>query len=108
MKEEEFLKECLDGYKKALIEVDVSENLIKLKNLLLKTKQNNKKVFIVGNGGSAAIASHVAVDFTKQGGISTLTFNDSDLITCFSNDYGYDYGMMMGSFWDDYSMDVCL
>ena len=91
MKEEELIKECLDGYKKALIEVDVSKNLIKLKNLLLETKQNKKKVFIVGNGGSAAIASHVAVDFTKQGGVSTLTFNDSDLITCFSNDYGYDY-----------------
>ena len=36
------------------------------------------------------MASHVAVDYTKQGGIRTLNFNEYDLITCFANDYGYE------------------
>ena len=36
------------------------------------------------------MASHVAVDFTKQGGIRTINFNEADLITCFANDYGYE------------------
>ena len=49
-----------------------------------------KKVIVVGNGGSAAMASHVAVDFTKAAGIRAINFNEADLITCFANDYGYE------------------
>ena len=36
------------------------------------------------------MASHVAVDFTKQAGIRTVNFKEADLITCFANDYGYE------------------
>ena len=36
------------------------------------------------------MASHASVDFTKQGGIRTVNFNESDLITCFANDYGFE------------------
>ena len=75
----------------ALKKNDVKEKLIKLKNYLVRTHHNNKKVIISGNGGSAAIASHVAVDLTKQGGIRTINFNEPDLITCFANDYGYEH-----------------
>ena len=49
-----------------------------------------KKVIVVGNGGSAAMASHVAVDFTKAAGIRAVNFNEANLITCFANDYGYE------------------
>ena len=45
---------------------------------------------IFGNGGSAAIASHVSVDLTKNAKIRSVNFNEADLITCFSNDYGYE------------------
>ena len=45
---------------------------------------------IFGNGGSAAIASHVSVDLTKNAGIRCSNYNEADLITCFSNDYGYE------------------
>ena len=58
---------------------------------MLEVKKYGKKVIIAGNGGSAAMASHVAVDFTKQGGIRTVNFNEADLITCFANDYGYEH-----------------
>jgi len=61
-----------------------------MKEMLLDIKKNGNKVIIAGNGGSAAMASHVAVDFTKQVGIRTVNFNEPDLITCFANDYGYD------------------
>jgi D-sedoheptulose 7-phosphate isomerase len=50
-----------------------------------------KKIIIAGNGGSAAMASHVAVDFTKAAGIRAINFNEADLITCFANDYGYEH-----------------
>ncbi len=48
------------------------------------------KVILVGNGGSAAMAAHVAVDLTKAAGIRGVTFNEADLLTCFANDYGYE------------------
>jgi D-sedoheptulose 7-phosphate isomerase len=50
-----------------------------------------KKVILTGNGGSAAMASHVAVDFTKAASIRAINFNEADLITCFANDYGYEH-----------------
>ena len=51
---------------------------------------NGKKIIVVGNGGSAAMASHVTVDLTKAAGIRAVNFNEADLLTCFSNDYGYE------------------
>ena len=59
--------------------------------MVLEAHQSGKKIIIVGNGGSAAMASHVAVDFTKAAGIRAVNFNEADLITCFANDYGYEY-----------------
>ena len=53
--------------------------------------QSGNKIIVVGNGGSAAMASHVAVDFTKAAGMRAINFNEADLITCFANDYGYEH-----------------
>src|ERR1700733_10049956 len=49
----------------------------------------NKLIF-VGNGGSAAIASHMATDYSKNGNIRSLALNDSSMLTCLGNDLGYD------------------
>jgi D-sedoheptulose 7-phosphate isomerase len=49
----------------------------------------NKLIFI-GNGGSAAIASHMATDYSKNGDIRSLALNDSSMLTCLGNDLGYD------------------
>jgi D-sedoheptulose 7-phosphate isomerase len=35
------------------------------------------------------MASHVSVDFTKIARIRAINFNEANLLTCFSNDYGY-------------------
>ncbi len=91
MEDQKFINDYLNRYKISLFETDVEEEAIKMKELLLNVKDNGKKVIVAGNGGSAAMASHVAVDFTKQGGIRTVNFNETDLITCFANDYGYEY-----------------
>jgi D-sedoheptulose 7-phosphate isomerase len=32
----------------------------------------------------------MAIDFWKNGGIKALSFNDGALLTCLSNDFGYD------------------
>jgi D-sedoheptulose 7-phosphate isomerase len=49
----------------------------------------NKLIF-VGNGGSAAIASHMAADYSKNGNVRALAFNDASMLTCLGNDLGYD------------------
>tara|TARA_B100001057_G_scaffold304808_1_gene304920 strand:- start:85 stop:636 length:552 start_codon:yes stop_codon:yes gene_type:complete len=57
---------------------------------LKEIKKNKKKVMIMGNGASASIANHFATDLTKIAGIRTINFNESNLITCLANDYGYE------------------
>ncbi|MBT4769354.1 MAG: SIS domain-containing protein [Rhodospirillaceae bacterium] len=44
----------------------------------------------IGNGGSASIASHMAVDFSKRGGIRANALNDPSMLTCLGNDLGYE------------------
>lgn len=62
-----------------------------LKRKILDTKAAGGKVVFAGNGASAAIASHVALDFTKQAGVRSVTFHDPGLITAFVNDFGGDF-----------------
>ena len=50
----------------------------------------NRKVIMVGNGGSAGIASHQAVDYWKNGGVRAIAFNDASLLTCISNDLSFE------------------
>ena len=55
---------------------------------------DRKRIFFVGNGGSNSICSHMMEDFAKIGRFQTFTFSDPALITCYSNDYGYENAMM--------------
>lgn len=57
--------------------------------LLAERTAAGRAVIWVGNGGSAAIASHISVDFFKAG-VRSLSFNDGAMLTCMGNDYGYD------------------
>ena len=61
-----------------------------LKQIVINMKKKSQKLFIIGNGGSAAISSHVSVDMSKNLKMSAMCFSDADLITCFANDYGYE------------------
>ena len=74
---------------------EIKKKLIKLKKIVINTKKNGKKILIFGNGGSAAIASHFSVDLTKNAKIRCTNYNESNLITCFSNDFGYEHWVEM-------------
>jgi D-sedoheptulose 7-phosphate isomerase len=52
-----------------------------------------RNIFFVGNGGSNAVCCHMMEDFAKIGRFRTFGFSDPALITCFSNDYGYENAM---------------
>lgn len=58
--------------------------------LIQETHESRGIVYFVGNGGSAGIASHFSNDLMKALKISSLTFFDSNLLTCISNDLGYE------------------
>ena len=91
MSDHQFLSSYFARYREALLDTDVSSQLIQLKELMTATHAAHRKTIIVGNGGSAAIASHCTVDFTKNARIRCVNFNESGLITCLANDYGYEY-----------------
>jgi len=84
-----FFSEYFDTINEAIQLVDF--DLLERASLLIEACfERKKKIILVGNGGSSAIASHVAVDFTKAAKIRAINFNEADLITCFANDYGYE------------------
>ena len=68
----------------------ILDQLIEIKQALTDANSKGKKGLIFGNGGSAAIASHFSVDLTKNASVRCLNLNESDLITCFANDYGFE------------------
>ena len=70
---------------------DLINKLIQIRDLLIEVANNNKKILIFGNGGSASIASHFSVDLTKNAGLRCINFNDASLITCFANDFGFEH-----------------
>ena len=70
-----------------------ADQLRELCQVFVDVREKGRKVILVGNGGSAAIASHVAVDLTKAARVRAINFNEADLITCFGNDYGYENWM---------------
>jgi len=92
MSDHQFIKTYLKDFIELLDPNDQSiDNLIQARNLLIDVSKNKKKILIFGNGGSAAIASHFSVDLTKNAKLKCLNFNESGLITCLSNDYGFEH-----------------
>ena len=82
-----------ENYSKSISNLlsSIDTNLIDQSVELIKKKiKTNNTVYIAGNGGSASIASHVSVDFVKVAKVKSSTFNNSNLITCFANDYGHE------------------
>ena len=92
MSDKKFINDYLEDFSSLLKpNEDIVKKIINVRNILINAKKNNAKIMIFGNGGSAAIASHVSVDLTKNANIRCVNYNEADLITCFSNDYGYEH-----------------
>lgn len=84
---------------------EVSDNLMKsnfgtlaeIASKILETKKSGKRIFIAGNGGSAATASHMGNDLLKgarrfgREGFRSIALCDSlPIVTCLANDFSYD------------------
>jgi len=91
MSEKDFINKYLEDFS-TLIKPnnDIVTKIINVRDVMVSVQKSKNKIMIFGNGGSAAIASHVSVDLTKNANIRCTNYNEADLITCFANDYGYE------------------
>lgn len=55
-----------------------------------KVKQNGGRLFFFGNGASASFSNHMALDWSKNGGILALCLSDSAMLTALANDFDFD------------------
>lgn len=60
-----------------------------VQNFITQMGWGKARVFFIGNGGSAAVASHMAIDWSKNGGFATFGPGDAATMTCLSNDLGF-------------------
>ena len=86
----DFLNDYWQRYQKLLLNSRNDQDLINLRDAIKNTVQESGKIIFVGNGASASLCSHAATDFTKQAKVTSIAFNDHNLITALSNDYGYE------------------
>ena len=54
-------------------------------------KRSGNRLWILGNGGSLALAQHFAQDLLKAHGIRAQCLNDPSVITAYANDHSFDY-----------------
>jgi len=67
-------------------EESIHEMLADLKAL----RSRGSRLYLVGNGGSASVASHAVTDFLNVASLRAATLHEPSLLTCMSNDYGYE------------------
>lgn len=70
--------------------LNLQEGFQQLLRLTQTTRKKHATIFLVGNGASASMASHIAADLCKNAGLSTEVFSDFSLLTAVANDVGAD------------------
>lgn len=68
----------------------IQKGMQEILNVLIRCCNVKGGVYIAGNGGSAAIASHAVIDFLNMCSMRATAMLDPAVTTCISNDYGYD------------------
>lgn len=61
----------------------------KLKEQFSRTFSKGGTIYVIGNGGSSAEASHLSEEFISLG-YPVIALNDPQVITALSNDFGYE------------------
>jgi D-sedoheptulose 7-phosphate isomerase len=59
--------------------------------MTLDVDQRDAQLFVIGNGGSAGMASHMATDACKNGKLRALALNDFTMLTAAGNDIAYEH-----------------
>ncbi|MEK9657302.1 MAG: D-sedoheptulose 7-phosphate isomerase [bacterium] len=74
---------------------EIHRDIEKAINLCVKAYQNQGKILICGNGGSACDAAHFAEELVgryrkNRKALAALALNEAGVLTCISNDFGYE------------------
>lgn len=88
----ESLAGALDGLEvttAAAAPIGAGEGFERWVQLTRQVHEAGGSVYIVGNGGSAMIASHMAIDACKNGGLRALALNDPAMLTAAANDVSF-------------------
>lgn len=70
--------------------LSLEDGIARAMQMLRAARERSNSVYLVGNGGSAGIASHATTDFVNVAKLRAQTVHDSSLLTCMANDYGYE------------------
>ena len=70
--------------------LDYEEGIRKNLRMLEGLRDRGGNLFLVGNGGSAGVVSHILTDFINVNKLNARTLHESSLLSCMSNDYGYE------------------
>ena len=70
-------------------DLSLNEGVGKAVESILSVGTDPGKVMVIGNGGSAAIASHMQNDLCKAVGLRAMVFSEVPLLTALTNDHGY-------------------
>jgi len=69
--------------------ISLEEGMNRTISTILSKKSGGQKIIVIGNGGSAAIASHMQNDLCKAVSVRSLVFNEAPLLSALSNDLSY-------------------
>lgn len=90
---EAFLRDYFKDYGRLAFDEAVWPQIDRFAALARTVAGNGGKMMFFGNGASASLAEHAALDFTKQGKVRSQTCHDPSLMTAFANDFTYDRWM---------------
>ena len=90
------LQEAHDTLSAVLKDKEFIASFEEATNLLVKTFQNNGRVYSCGNGGSMCDSMHFAEELTgrfrkDRAPLPATAISDPGYISCVSNDFGYDH-----------------
>lgn len=86
----EYFKALRDAIHHTEVEGGLELALKHMRRCFDQATTEGKKVIFIGNGGSSSIASHMASDISKNGGVRAIAFNDISTLTMLGNDFGYE------------------
>jgi phosphoheptose isomerase len=93
-----FFENYKNSFSKSILDLNIKK-IAEIANLIEKIIINKRKIFVAGNGGSAAVANHFLCDFNKGIKISSQKkllprvislSNSIELITAISNDLSFE------------------
>lgn len=88
--------------------ITLEAGLQQLSDLFKRSHAGGGKAIFIGNGGSAAIASHMAVDYCKNKGVRSVALNDAAMLTMLANDMGYEQVFAQQIRWHGRKPDVAV